>query len=133
MGGIGGRVDQGIRQLHELYLFQTEPDYDSGSLYLLSGSSLTILLKSGSHRIHVREDFEVDVFGKHVGIIPLKEPSRISTRGLEWDVQDWETCIGGNLSTNNQVKPETRSIEVDTSKDVLFTIALAQVDTEDDA
>ena len=79
------------------------------------------------------EDFEVDVFGKYVGIIPLKEPSRISTRGLVWDVQDWETCIGGNLSTNNQIKPETRSIEIETTKDVLFTIALAQVEAEDDA
>lgn len=72
------------------------------------------------------------MFGKHVGIIPLKEPSLITTKGLEWDVTDWETQMGGNLSTSNHVLPETRWVEVQTSKDVLFTIALKHVDTEDD-
>jgi len=135
LGGIGGRVDQGIRQLHELYMFQQDPSYAAGRLYLLSGSSMTFLLKTGSHHIRVREDDdnEANVFGKHVGIIPLREPSRITTRGLKWDVTNWETELGGGkLSTSNHVLPETRWVKVETTKDVLFTIALAKVDGEDD-
>ena len=134
MGGIGGRVDQGLSQLHHLYLFQQDPSYASGRIFLLSGSSMTFLLKTGSHRIRVREDddSEGDVFGKHVGIIPLKEPSHITTKGLEWDVADWETQMGGRLSTSNHVLPETRWVEVETTKDVLFTIALSKVDSEDE-
>lgn len=95
---------------------------------------MTFLLKAGSHHIRVREDddSEPDVFGKHVGIIPLKEPSRITTRGLGWDVTDWETQMGGRLSTSNHVLPETRWVEVETTKDVLFTIALIKVDSEDE-
>lgn len=73
----------------------------------------------------------MDAFGKHVGIIPLAGPSRISTRGLEWDVTDWETEMGGRLSTSNHVLPETQVVEVETDKDVLFTIALKQVDGEE--
>lgn len=134
LGGIGGRVDQGLSQLHHLYLYQQEARYNNGRIYLLSGSSLTFLLKAGMHHIQVREEEEGEevVFAKHIGIIPLKEPSCITTKGLEWDVTDWETQIGGNLSTSNHVRPETRWIEVQTTKDVLFTIALRHVESEDE-
>jgi thiamine pyrophosphokinase len=133
LGGIGGRVDQGLSQLHHLYLYQQDPAYANGRIFLLSGSSLTFLLKTGSHRIRVREDEEInDLFGKHIGIIPLKEASRITTRGLQWDVTDWETEIGGRLSTSNHVLPDTTWVEVETTKDVLFTIALRNVDGEEE-
>lgn len=132
LGGIGGRVDQGISQLHQLYLFQPGPGYSMGHIYLLSGSSLTFLLKAGTHHIHIEEEGEAGVFGKHVGIIPLQEPSVISTNGLEWDVKDWESRIGGKLSTSNHILPETKCVEIQTSKDVLFTVALRQIEGEDE-
>ncbi|PFH57179.1 hypothetical protein XA68_15408 [Ophiocordyceps unilateralis] len=132
LGGLGGRVDQGVSQLHQLYLFHPGSDYSMGRIYLLSGCSLTFLLKAGTHRIQVKEDGESVVFGKHVGIIPLQEPSLISTKGLRWDVCEWETKMGGKLSTSNHVLPEAKFIQVQTSKDVLFTIALRRFDGEDD-
>jgi len=131
LGGIGGRVDQGVSQLHHLYLLQPGPDYALGRLFLLSGSSLTFLLKAGKHLIRVREDGEDVAFGKHVGILPLQGPCIISTKGLEWDVTDWETQVGGKLSTSNHILPDTKCVEVQTSRDVLFTIALRQVEGED--
>lgn len=125
MGGLGGRVDQGLSQLHHLYLFQTDPRYAEGRMFLVSGESLTFLLKTGRHRIHVKErQGQREVFDKYVGIVPVKEPSVISTQGLEWDVKDWETEFGGQMSTSNHVLPETEIVEVETTKDVLFTIAL---------
>lgn len=129
MGGLGGRVDQGLSQLHHLYLFQTDPSYAEGRMFLVSGESLTFLLKAGRHRIHVRDQDGAgkvlrDVFDKYVGIVPIKEPSVISTKGLEWDVEDWKTEFGGMVSTSNHVLPETQVVEVETTKDVLFTIAL---------
>ncbi|KAJ4174714.1 thiamine pyrophosphokinase [Fusarium falciforme] len=130
-GGIGGRVDQGLSQLHHLYLFQTDPNYASGRIYLLSGFSLTFLLKPGTHNIQVREDGEEDSFGKHVGIIPLKEPANITTHGLEWDVTDWHTEIGGHLSTSNHILPDVQFVQVTTDRDVLFTVALKQGEGED--
>jgi len=128
MGGLGGRVDQGLSQLHHLYLFQTSPAYAEGRLFLVSGESVTFLLKAGRHRIHVRDgNGEIrreDVFDKYAGIIPVKEPSIITLRGFEWDVTGWETEFGGQMSTSNHVLPETEAVEVETTKDVLFTIAL---------
>ncbi|KAK1723275.1 hypothetical protein CaCOL14_007109 [Colletotrichum acutatum] len=123
LGGLGGRVDQGLSQVHHLYLFQPGPDYAQGKLYLVSGQSLTFLLKPGQHSIWVREDGE-DVFGKHVGIIPIGGTSYITTKGLEWDVENWETKFGGHISTSNHVLPETKVVEIETTETVLFTIAL---------
>ena len=143
VGGLGGRVDQGLSQIHHLYLFQRGQDYDDGRMYLVSEQSLTFLLKPGRHRIHVRgdgeggkeeeEEEEQEVFGKHVGIVPIGTTARISTRGLQWDVEDWETEFGGQLSTSNHVLPESKIVEVITNKDVVFTIALRDrgLDVED--
>ncbi|KAI1801784.1 thiamine pyrophosphokinase [Daldinia bambusicola] len=139
MGGLGGRVDQGLSQLHHLYLFQTSPTYADGRMYLVSGESLSFLLKAGKHRIHVREPDAIvgnsvrisgEPFAKWVGIIPIKEASVITTRGLEWDVENWLTEFGGRMSTSNHVLPETKVVEIETTKDVLFTIALKQEERE---
>ncbi|OTB03908.1 hypothetical protein M426DRAFT_321403 [Hypoxylon sp. CI-4A] len=135
LGGLGGRVDQGLSQLHHLYLFQKSPTYADGRMFFISGESLTFLLKAGKHHIHVREPnanatnfvrMSGEPFAKYVGIIPIKEPSVITTKGLEWDVKDWPTQFGGQMSTSNHVLPETNVVEIETTKDVLFTIALKQ-------
>ncbi|KAG4417243.1 hypothetical protein IFR04_009613 [Cadophora malorum] len=122
IGGLGGRVDQGMATLSHLYTFQPDPAYSSGRMYLLSSESITFVLKTGTHKIQAKEGFDGIKLGKHVGIIPLKEPAIISTEGLEWDVQKWETEVGGQMSTSNHVKEEL--VMVETSKDVLFTIDL---------
>lgn len=122
LGGLGGRVDQGLSTLHHLYTFQKEPGYTSGKMFLLSSEAITFVLKAGTHRIQVRDGSSNLGLGKHIGIIPLKEPSVITTHGLEWDVTDWLTEFGGQVSTSNHVREDWVTIE--TSKDVLFTIDL---------
>jgi len=70
----------------------------------------------------VRDGASTLGLGKHIGIIPLKESSVLTTDGLEWDVADWPTESGGQVSTSNHVREDWVTIE--TSKDVLFTIDL---------
>jgi thiamine pyrophosphokinase len=126
LGGLGGRVDQGMSVLHQLYTYQKEPGYPDGKMFLLSTEAITFVLKAGRHKIKAIAKYGEDGLGaglgKHVGIIPLKEPSFITTEGLEWDVKDWETQFGGQMSTSNHVKRDWVMIE--TTKDVLFTIDL---------
>lgn len=121
LGDIGGRVDHGLSVLNNLHI-QQKPFYTSGKLYLLSNESITFILQSGNHTLTNFEFFDGVNLGKHVGIIPFKEPSIISTYGLEWDVRDWKTKIGGQVSTSNHVK--STSVSIQTSKDVIFTIEL---------
>ncbi|KAL3423943.1 thiamine pyrophosphokinase [Phlyctema vagabunda] len=118
IGGVGGRLDQGLSTLHHLYLFQEDPAYRQGRMFLLSSKNITMLLKAGRHKIMVKSSW----LGKHVGIIPMKEPAVITTRGLEWDVQDWLTAFGGQMSTSNHTKDDY--VYIKTSHDVLFTIAI---------
>jgi thiamine pyrophosphokinase len=122
IGGLGGRVDQAMSTLHHLYIFQKESDYRSGKMFLLSSEAITFVLKPGKHEIKVRESSPGMRLGQNIGIIPLKEPSVITTRGLEWDVTDWPTEFGGQMSTSNHVKEDW--VMVETTKDVLFTIDL---------
>jgi thiamine pyrophosphokinase len=122
LGGLGGRVDQAISTLNHLFTFQEDADYASGKMFLLSTEAISFVLKSGKHKIKLKEQFPGMGLGRHVGILPLKEPSIISTEGLRWDVENWRTEFSGAMSTSNQIEQEWLKIE--TTKDVLFTIEL---------
>ncbi|KAJ5408188.1 hypothetical protein N7509_002071 [Penicillium cosmopolitanum] len=64
------------------------------------------------------------LFEENIGIIPLSAPASITTHGFEWDVEDWHTEIGGQLSTSNHIRADVVSVE--TSVPVLFTVELAE-------
>ncbi|KAF7714149.1 Uncharacterized protein PECH_009011 [Penicillium ucsense] len=63
-------------------------------------------------------------FEENIGIIPLSAPASITTHGFEWDVEDWHTEIGGQISTSNHIRAD--KVEVSTNVPVLFTAELAQ-------
>ena len=123
LGGLGGRVDQSISVLH--YMYRGPDLYPAGRVYLLTTSAITFLLTPGTHRIVVRDtDEEKQLLGRHVGILPLAGPAKITTEGLEWDVEDWVTRVGGQMSTSNYVREDV--VKVVTDEPVLFTIDLAE-------
>ena len=76
------------------------------------------LLKKGRNRIHAPVGWQK--FTETVGIIPLGRPSVVSTRGLEWDVTEWPTEFGTQMSTSNHIKADV--VEVESSETVLFTL-----------
>ncbi|GFF43362.1 thiamin pyrophosphokinase 1 [Aspergillus udagawae] len=137
MGGLGGRVDQAFSQIHHLYMMTREVAGEPamGDLYLVSEESITFILQSGRHTIRTPRTKRPGVYPKqaeeeyymleeNVGIIPLSGPARITTRGFEWDVKDWLTEIGGQISTSNHIRAD--EVTVDTGVPVLFTLELAQ-------
>lgn len=125
-----------------------------GNLYLISEESITFILQEGNNIIRTPATKRADIesaslpgsqseegeasrkrksaeerepeyfFEENIGIIPLSAPASITTRGFEWDVQDWHTEIGGQISTSNHIRADT--VEVETSVPVLFTVELAQ-------
>jgi thiamine pyrophosphokinase len=56
----------------------------------------------------------------NVGILPVYGRAVVSTRGLEWDVEGWDTEMGGQVSSSNHVVEEW--VEVTTDREVLFTV-----------
>jgi len=69
-------------------------------LTLVSESSLSFLLPPRSTNTITHHS---GYLAPIIGILPVYGPSRISTRGLFWDVQSWETRMGGMVSTSNQI------------------------------
>ncbi|EAW11951.1 thiamine diphosphokinase [Aspergillus clavatus NRRL 1] len=152
MGGLGGRVDQALSQIHHLYVMTrevaesaaaaaaaaVEEEATVGNLYLISEESITFVLQSGKHTIRTprtnrpgisgrggsREEEGFYLLEENVGIIPLSGPARITTHGFEWDVADWLTEIGGRVSTSNHIRADVVSVE--TRVPVLFTLELAE-------
>lgn len=141
LGGLGGRVDQAFSQIHHLYSMSVSPDTRSGDLYLVSEESVTFVLRRGRNVIYTPgtvyksesrsgqkegegREGEGGYLSENAGIIPLTGPTSISTKGFQWDVQDWRTEIGGQLSTSNHIRAQR--VEVDCAEAVLFTVELAE-------
>ncbi|EEQ87530.1 thiamine pyrophosphokinase Thi80 [Blastomyces dermatitidis ER-3] len=121
-------------------------------LYLISEESISFLLHRGRNRIHVPGGSLMGVspspapsppsqstttatttttttqttpFAENVGIIPIAGPAAITTQGLEWDIHDWKTRFGGQVSSSNHVRSEVVEVLVESEGPVLFTIELA--------
>ena len=126
LGGLGGRVDQGVNLLHALFY------HDSGSpelrLWLFSEASITFILLPGRNVIETPRSHSI--LTPNIGILPLLGPSMITTSGLEWDVQGWLTRIGGQVSSSNHVLADEAIVE--TTEKVLFTVELADSFTHEE-
>lgn len=119
LGSISGRVDQGIGLLHEIAReSQRHPDI---LFYLVSESSVTFLLQPNVENV-IAIKLSEGVFTPNVGILPVFGQSSITTKGLEWDVEDWATEMGEMVSTSNHVVAD--EVRVWTTARVLFTVEL---------
>lgn len=109
---LGGRIDHAFHSIHQLYAFRTR------QLYLVSEDGLAFLLLKGQNLITLPKK----AFGPACGIIPVDGPNVITTKGLVWDVSEWETRFGEKISTSNRLKEET--VNVMAKEPVLFTVEI---------
>lgn len=121
-GSLGGRADQAFSQLHHLYTCSQDVPSMIGDLYLITAESVMFLLEKGKNMFHA--PVGPRNFTENVGIIPIGRPSVITTHGLEWDVTDWSTEFGTQMSTSNHIRAEV--VDVETSERVLFTLEIAR-------
>jgi thiamine pyrophosphokinase len=119
LGTLGGRVDQGLGLLHEM--IREESKDSSLRLWLFSETNLSVIL-SKDHNV-LRGLISSKLFTENVGIVPIYGHATITTAGLEWDVNEWETQMGHQVSTSNHVKAD--EVHVFTDAPVLFTIERA--------
>ncbi|KAI9816262.1 MAG: hypothetical protein M1827_001863 [Pycnora praestabilis] len=133
VGGLGGRVDQGLSQIHHLYAASNDPNLQLGDVYLLSPESISFVLRQGRNVVYtpdVKESTSTfsrgEILSENVGIVPIGRPAVITTKGFEWDVSNWKTEFGGQISTSNHIK--NKVVEVETSESILFTVELASLE-----
>ena len=120
-GGLGGRADQAFSQIHQLYVASEDHSTIFNDLYLVASESILFLLRQGLNSI--RCPVGPKLLTKYVGIIPVQNLSVITTRGLEWDVTDWPTGFGTQVSTSNHIV--NGIVEVETTEKVLFTVGIS--------
>ncbi|KAL8823204.1 MAG: hypothetical protein Q9191_006077 [Dirinaria sp. TL-2023a] len=124
LGGLDGRADQAFSQIHHLYAANDLQSPYIGKTYLATAKSIMFLLEEGCNVI--RTPVGPGLLAETVGVIPIGRPSVITTQGLEWDVTQWPTELGGQISTSNHIKREV--VHVTTSNRALFTVELAKLD-----
>ncbi|KAI9579961.1 thiamin pyrophosphokinase 1 [Glossina fuscipes] len=90
-----GRFDQIMGNINTLYKEQNV----MLNLYLLSGSSLTWLLRPGKHSISVPQDLVKKQ--RWCSLIPISGEMTVHTRGLKWNIENDTLCFGGLVSTSN--------------------------------
>ncbi|KIX05487.1 thiamine pyrophosphokinase [Rhinocladiella mackenziei CBS 650.93] len=119
LGGLGGRVDQGFSQIHHLFMAENDGELLRGRIYLLSEQSLSFVLANYDNVIHIEPGY----FEENVGIIPVLGRAVLSTKGLEWDVNQWPTEFGGQVSTSNHIRSNKIEIKFQGPRP-LFTMEL---------
>jgi thiamine pyrophosphokinase len=127
-GGFGGRLDQEMQNMNVLYTHS----HWFKQLTMLSTDCYACLLPSGVNYIVTLPPTE----GKECGLIPLGRPvASLTTSGLHWDVTDWRSEFGGNISSSNRVQwfdataPDPTNVKA--SKGRLTTPVLVAVNTSD--
>lgn len=120
LGSLGGRVDQGVGLLHELYREQMHR-HPEVRFWLFSEASVTVILSPGTTVLHTR--LGEGLIKRNIGILPVFGPAVIATKGLEWDVKDWKTEMGGQLSTSNHIVEDV--IQITTDREIVFTVERA--------
>lgn len=126
-GTLAGRVDQGLGMLHELIREERKDSWLR--LWLYSETNVSFILRDT--RNIIKHALSSGHFTENVGILPIYGPTTLSTSGLEWDVQSWDSQMGHNVSTSNHVKAD--EIHVQTTAPVLFTIERASMSVHCDA
>ncbi|KAK3114230.1 thiamine pyrophosphokinase [Teratosphaeriaceae sp. CCFEE 6253] len=117
LGSVGGRVDQGIGLLHELYREQVFR-HPGVRFWLFTEASVSTVLSPGTTIVHT--PLSGGSITPNIGILPLYGPATITTKGLEWDVVGWVTEMGGQVSTSNHIIAE--QISITTDREVIFTL-----------
>lgn len=117
-GSLAGRVDQGIGLLHEMY--REHLQHQDVRIWLYSETSMSFILPIGISKIQSK--LSEGILTKKAGILPIYGPARITTTGFEWDVKDWSTAMGTQVSTSNHIIENEITVETDTP--VLFTVQL---------
>ncbi|GJJ76994.1 thiamine pyrophosphokinase [Entomortierella parvispora] len=105
LGGTGGRFDQSMSSIHHLYILNRERH-----ACLVSDESIVVVLGPGKHGITCNLEIE----GPTCGIIPVgSSVAHLTTSGLKWDVENWKTSFGTQISTSNALVGSEVTIQTD--------------------
>ncbi|KAG0030950.1 cAMP-dependent protein kinase subunit [Podila clonocystis] len=105
LGGSGGRFDQSMSSIHHLYILNRERH-----AALVSDESIVVVLEAGTYEITCNLEIE----GPTCGIIPVgSSVAHLTTTGLRWDIENWGTSFGTQISTSNALTGSNVTLHTD--------------------
>jgi thiamine pyrophosphokinase len=115
LGAQGGRLDHTLGHLSVLHMYRELP------LILLGDRNLTRLVQKGNAVIRPSR-----IEGPKCGLVPLTGEAIVTSKGLEWNLENTKMHMGGLVSTSNNIvigdsEPE---VFVETDIDLIWTIEL---------
>ncbi|KAK6457054.1 uncharacterized protein RJT20DRAFT_127186 [Scheffersomyces xylosifermentans] len=124
LSGIGGRFDQTIHSISQLY--QLNSSHSHLQLFFLTKDDLIFLLKKGKNYISypAKSSFHHARKVPVCGLLPLGNSTiMLSSYGLKYDVSNWESRIAGNVSSSNGLSG-INGVIVDSSDPIVMNIEI---------
>jgi thiamine pyrophosphokinase len=95
-------------------------------LFMMSSTSMTWLLPSGSHKIdcNPKSSLDQDLKVRYCSLIPIGSPCTVTTSGLKWDLNNDTLAFGRLVSTSNEIHEanETKQVTVANSVPIVFSM-----------
>lgn len=124
LGGIGGRFDQTIASIHQLYKISEKYKYID--LIFITDSDTVFLVDKGINYI----EYELKGLWNSkdavpvCGLLPLgSNKVTLNTKGLKYDVTDWESDMLGNVSSSNGICG-VNGVIVETTEAIVMNIVV---------
>lgn len=109
LGGMGGRMDQQLANIHILYKFLPR------KIYLLSLDQVICMIPRGKHHVVCSKDIE----GPLCGLIPIGSICKEATTcGLRWNLDHQSLSFGSFISSSNEIVDSF--VEIETSDPLLW-------------
>lgn len=127
VGAIGGRFDQTIHGINQLYTSAKNRPNLSIKLLNKEYEEVVFLVNAGKNFVQLCRDellFSAAQCKNYiVGLLPLGHKSVISTSGLKWDVEEWSTEIAENVSSSNMTVGDL-GFWITTDEDLVINLSL---------
>jgi len=118
LGGLSGRLDQTVHTLSLLHKLRKTREH----VYAITDENIGWVLESGEHIIQM----DLDLLGPTCGLLPVGiDETVLSTRGLEWDLNDTPSSFDGLVSTSNHVVAS--EVLIKTTKPIWWCVELKKM------
>ncbi|XP_046391693.1 thiamin pyrophosphokinase 1 isoform X2 [Ischnura elegans] len=115
-----GRFDQIMANINTLFKAYSLLDCP---VYLLSGESLTWLLRPGRHKLEILPSPEDDQCKKWCSLIPIGCCcTKVTTTGLKWNLDSQALEFGELVSTSNTYAPDENIVCVDSNGPLVWSM-----------
>ena len=123
IGAIGGRFDQTINAITELYNARRRVS-EGVSLYFLTSTDMILLVpKDGTSIEYGSDDSFRDTLIGNCGLLPMGNKVTLrKTYGLKWDVSNWPSSIESGMVSSNNCFAALDECYMDADKDFVLNI-----------